>query len=268
MSWFNIIKDDEDFDQLTEEQVEELTELFNTIVERVRQREREEMFGPEPEPFIANERLARIMATYLVRLRMEVEEIRSKNLGLETHMFSYYYPELTFRALETIDDLLDELQAANLLEEFQESHDGIIPDVHALMNEIINTVADTDLGAGYIYYDPQELYDSLMRKSSWFDTIKGIDTATRSAELWVLNEEAIYNMAMGFITNSIRGTNTSLEEAIQELAQYLSEIMPTSQGFMDELVDMQPSDGLSDVDWEEVARNFTEEIKEEMEAYR
>ena len=97
---------------------------------------------------------------------------------------------------------------------------------------------------------------------------KGIETATRSAELWALNEEAIYNMAMGFITNSIRGTNTSLEEAIQELAQYLSEIMPNSQGFMDELVDMQPSDGLSDVDWEEVARNFTEEIKEEMEAYR
>ena len=97
---------------------------------------------------------------------------------------------------------------------------------------------------------------------------KGIETATRSAELWALNEEAIYNMAMGFITNSIRGTNTSLEEAIQELAQYLSEIMPNSQGFMDELVDMQPSDGLSDVDWEEVARNFTEEIKEEMEVYR
>ena len=44
--------------------------------------------------------------------------------------------------------------------------------------------------------------------------------------------------------------------------------MPNSQGFMDELVDMQPSDGLSDVDWEEVARNFTEEIKEEMEVYR
>ena len=97
---------------------------------------------------------------------------------------------------------------------------------------------------------------------------KGIETATRSAEIWALNEEAIYNMAMGFITNSIRGTNTTLEEAIQELAQYLSEIMPNSQGFMNELVDMQPSDGLSDVDWEEVARNFTEEIKEEMEAYR
>ena len=97
---------------------------------------------------------------------------------------------------------------------------------------------------------------------------KGIDTATRSAELWALNEESIYNMAMGFITNSIRGTNTSLEEAIQELAQYLSEIMPENQGFMNDLVDGKPSDGLSDVDWEEVARNFTEEIKEEMEAYR
>ena len=270
MRWFDIIKDDEDFDGLTEEQIEEITALFNEIVERVQREERERLYGPDPEPFIANEQLARIMATYLVRLRMMNEEIQSKDVGLETHMFSFYYPELTFEALEMIDDLLDELQAANLLDEFNSSSAGIIPDVHYLINEIINSVADdvTDFGLGYIYYRPDEEPDEEVNKSSWFNTIKGIETATRSAELWALNEESIYNMAMGFITNSIRGTNTSLEEAIQELAQYLSEIMPNSQGFMNELVDMQPSDGLSDVDWEEVARNFTEEIKEEMEAYR
>ena len=264
MPWFNIIKDDED--ELSEEAKAALPELFKEILARVKRRQREREYGPDPEPFIANSRLARIVATYLVRLQMVNEEIQSKDLGLETHMFSYYYPELTFEALEIIDDLLDELQAANLLDEFNDSYAGRIPDVHTLMNEIINTVASdvTEFGAGYIYYKP----DEEVNKSSWFNTIKGMETATRSAEIWALNEEAIYNMAMGFITNSIRGTNTSLEEAIQELAQYLSEIMPENQGFMDELVDMKPSDGLSYVDWEEVARNFTEEIKEEMEAYR
>tara|TARA_R100000008_G_scaffold86596_1_gene80371 strand:- start:621 stop:1154 length:534 start_codon:yes stop_codon:yes gene_type:complete len=160
-----LLKDDDD--KLPEEAKAALPELFKQIMERVKRRQREREYGPDPEPFIANSRLARIVATYLVRLEMINEEIQSKDLGLETHMFSYYYPELTFEALEIIDDLLDELQAANLLDEFNDSYDGRIPDVHTLMNEIINTVADTEVGAGYIYYKPNEE----VNKSSWFNNI-------------------------------------------------------------------------------------------------
>lgn len=153
-------------------------------------------------------------------------------------------------ALQDEDTLMGKIGIFSMLEE--SINDETYIDTHIIDN--LDVKIKTML-SNYEYRDTQRLK-------------KGIETATRSAEIWALNEEAIYNMAMGFITNSIRGTNTTLEEAIQELAQYLSEIMPNSQGFMNELVDMQPSDGLSDVDWEEVARNFTEEIKEEMEAYR
>ena len=153
-------------------------------------------------------------------------------------------------ALQDEDTLMGKIGIFSMLEESINGETYI--DTHIIDN--LDVKIKTML-SNYEYRDTQRLK-------------KGIETATRSAEIWALNEEAIYNMAMGFITNSIRGTNTTLEEAIQELAQYLSEIMPNSQGFMNELVDMQPSDGLSDVDWEEVARNFTEEIKEEMEAYR
>ena len=153
-------------------------------------------------------------------------------------------------ALQDEDTLMGKIGIFSMLEESINGETYI--DTHIIDN--LDVKIKTML-SNYEYRDTQRLK-------------KGIEPATRSAEIWALNEEAIYNMAMGFITNSIRGTNTTLEEAIQELAQYLSEIMPNSQGFMNELVDMQPSDGLSDVDWEEVARNFTEEIKEEMEAYR
>jgi hypothetical protein len=259
MSWFDIIKDDEDFDGLTEEQIEEITAIFNEIVERVQREERERLYGPDPEPFIENERLARIMATYLVRLRMINEEIQSKDLGLETQMFSFYYPELTFEALEMIDDLLDELQAANLLDEFNSSYDGIIPDVHYLVNEIINTVAeDVARGSGYGY----------INKSSWFNTIKGVETATLTAKRWAQKDVDLYNHAIEFIENEIRGTYNTVESVKESLAQELSERMAGILGFMTELTEMQPSDGLVDVNWREVADLFSEEISEVMEAYR
>jgi hypothetical protein len=258
MRWFDIIKDDDD-GELTEEQIAEVTALFNEIMERIEREERGEFYIPDAEPFIENERLARIMAKYLVGLRIIDEEIQSKDIGLETHMFSFYYPELTFEALEMIDDLLDELQAANLLDEYNNSYDGIIPDVHALVNKIINTVAgDVARGSGYGY----------INKSSWFNTIKGVETATRSAELWLQKDEDLYMDAVKFIEHEIRGTYNTIKSVKESLAQELSERMAEIDGFMIELTEMQPYDGLVDIDWIKIADLFSEEISEAMEAYR
>ena len=59
---------------------------------------------------------------------------------------------------------------------------------------------------------------------------KGTATATRSAQLWSLND---YDL----------------------------------DGFMEELVEGTPSDGISDVDWEDVAHGFNEEIKQMLEDF-
>jgi hypothetical protein len=103
---------------------------------------------------------------------------------------------------------------------------------------------------------------------AWFNIIKDIETATRSAELWAQNDEELYNDAIEFIEDEIRGTYNTTETVTESLAQFLSERMALNDGFMSELTEMQPSDGLVDVDWREVADLFSEEISEAMEAYR
>ncbi|HAI16625.1 MAG TPA: hypothetical protein DCM10_00500 [Xanthomarina gelatinilytica] len=96
---------------------------------------------------------------------------------------------------------------------------------------------------------------------------KGTATATRSAQLWSLNDYDFYNRINNWIKERVF-EDKDYNEIFKELVQHLPEAMAHLDGFMEELVEGTPSDGISDVDWEEVARNFTEEIKEEMEAYR
>ena len=219
----------------------------------------------EPETFIEDERLARIMAKYLVLLRLKNEEIESKGKipGME---FSIYYPELTYDSLTVIDDMIDELKAANLLDTYNASYDGIIPNVHTLVNKIINKVTGTQMGAGYIYDSPKD--DININKSNWFTTIKGVETATLTAKRWAQKDVDLYNHAIEFIENEIRGTYNTIDSVKESLAQELSERMAGILGFMTELTEMQPSDGLVDVNWREVADLFSEEISEVMEAYR
>jgi len=103
---------------------------------------------------------------------------------------------------------------------------------------------------------------------TWFDIIKGVETATHSAELWAQNDEELYSDAIKFIEDEIRGTYNTIETVTESLGQFLSERMAMNDGFMSELTEGNPSDGLVDVDWREVAELFSEDISEAMEAYR
>lgn len=102
----------------------------------------------------------------------------------------------------------------------------------------------------------------------WWTIIKGTETATRSAELWINSDERLYNDIMQFITKLIEGGHTK-KVIIAQLISWLSERMALTEGFMDDLINLEPSDGLSDVDWEEVVAGLDEEIDtlfEELEA--
>ena len=44
--------------------------------------------------------------------------------------------------------------------------------------------------------------------------------------------------------------------------------MATLNGVMEELTEMEPSDGLSDVDWIDVAENFEEDIEEKINDFK
>ena len=103
---------------------------------------------------------------------------------------------------------------------------------------------------------------------AWFNIIKGIETTTHSAELWAQNDKELYNDAIKFIEDEIRGTYNTTENITESLAQFLSERMASNDGFMSDLTEGNSSDGLVDVDWREVAELFSEDISEAMEAYR
>lgn len=102
--------------------------------------------------------------------------------------------------------------------------------------------------------------------------VKDSATATRSAELWAMNDYDLYfdirNIAE---TSAVEGMNT--EEILNELADYLPERMAHLPGFMEELlspvdIDDTIGDSISDVDWYEVATNFEDEVRELVEMHR
>ncbi len=53
----------------------------------------------------------------------------------------------------------------------------------------------------------------------------------------------------------------------KDLVRHLPEAMAHLDGFMEELVEGTPSDGISDVDWEDVAHGFSEEIMQMLEDF-
>lgn len=105
---------------------------------------------------------------------------------------------------------------------------------------------------------------------SWKDTIrKSIATATRSAELWIMNEEPIYREVLAKIESLVKSGHDK-EETLDQLANWLPSIMIHMEGFMEELEreDYDGSvDSLNDVDWEEVAANYEEDIDTILEDY-
>tara|TARA_B100001939_G_scaffold159657_1_gene137881 strand:- start:2544 stop:2867 length:324 start_codon:yes stop_codon:yes gene_type:complete len=105
---------------------------------------------------------------------------------------------------------------------------------------------------------------------SWKNQLKkSIKTATRSAELWVMNEEPIYREVLAKITSLVKSGHDK-EEILDQLANWLPNIMIHMEGFMEELEteDWDGSiDSINDVDWEEVARNYDEDIDTIIEDY-
>ena len=102
---------------------------------------------------------------------------------------------------------------------------------------------------------------------SWKDIIrKGQKTATRSAELWSMNDYDFYQNVKGYIKSLVK-SGAKKNKVITKLSLWLPNAMAHMEGFMNELVEMEPSDSISDVDWEEVAMNFEEDIDTIIEDY-
>jgi hypothetical protein len=95
---------------------------------------------------------------------------------------------------------------------------------------------------------------------------KGTATATRSAQLWSLNDYGFYDHINTWIKKRVFEHKDHIE-IFQELVQYLPEAMAHLDGFMEELVEGNPSDSISDVDWEEVAEGYRPEIEQMLEDF-
>ena len=114
---------------------------------------------------------------------------------------------------------------------------------------------------------------------SWFNVLKDTATATRSADLWVMNTVELYFHIVQLIKLKVKGyldwgwtKQDVIDDILNVIAKELPEMMTQSKGFMDELlspvnIDDEKGDGISDVDWLEVAENFKEDIEEAMELY-
>lgn len=102
-------------------------------------------------------------------------------------------------------------------------------------------------------------WECILRKSP-------TETATRSAELWAQNDYDVYQKAVEII-RLLASDYATVEEIKERLVRWLPERMATLEGFMDELIEMEPMDSISDVDWEEVVEMFSDEIEEAVAKY-
>ena len=115
---------------------------------------------------------------------------------------------------------------------------------------------------------------------SWKDILlKDTSTATRSADLWVMNSEENYFPIIQLIKQKVKSYldwGWSKEEVVEDIlnavAKELPEMLSQHKGFMDELLSPvddrdEQGDSISDVDWLEVARNFEEDIEDAMGDY-
>jgi len=115
---------------------------------------------------------------------------------------------------------------------------------------------------------------------SWKNILlKDTRTATRSADLWVMNTEETYFPIIQLIKQKVKGyldwgwsRKEVIEDILNAIAKELPEMMSQHKGFMDELLSPvndrdEIGDSISDVDWLEVAENFKEDIEQAMELY-
>tara|TARA_R100000231_G_scaffold25244_1_gene23133 strand:- start:10036 stop:10359 length:324 start_codon:yes stop_codon:yes gene_type:complete len=105
---------------------------------------------------------------------------------------------------------------------------------------------------------------------SWKKIIrKKIDTATRSAELWIMNDYDAYNQVLAYIKSLVMA-GYGKEELMGRLANWLPNVMIHMEGFMEEL-EMEDYDGstdsINDVDWDAVAENYEDDVDTILEDY-
>lgn len=96
---------------------------------------------------------------------------------------------------------------------------------------------------------------------NWWRIVKDTETATRSAELWLHNDERLNNEVLLLATKWIEENRTKDDVKLM-LARALPNVMAHTEGFMEELTEMKPQDGLHEVDWEEVVEGLDEHIDE------
>jgi hypothetical protein len=115
-------------------------------------------------------------------------------------------------------------------------------------------------------------YDFMSSFEKAWRLVKDMATATRTADLWSMNDETLYFKVRDIITKEVKFYYDSdeteeevKENIIEELAARLPEMMANMPGFMDDLlspvnIDDEMGDSISDVDWREVAENYSEDI--------
>mgnify|MGYP003143176969 FL=1 len=107
---------------------------------------------------------------------------------------------------------------------------------------------------------------------------KSIATATRSAVLWSNNEYNMYKYMTVWIKENARRLMRDVdadgpqvmevkEQMMNDVAQKLSEVMANMDGFMEELTQREPMDSLSEVDWDEVAEMYEDEVDEAIDFF-
>ena len=106
-----------------------------------------------------------------------------------------------------------------------------------------------------------------------------ISSATRDADLWVMNTEETYFHIMQVINQQVKAhlnwgwdREEVKSEILAKISIELPELMAHNEGFLSDLATPLDRDdtigaSLSDVDWLEVARNFGEDIDEAMSNY-
>jgi len=101
-------------------------------------------------------------------------------------------------------------------------------------------------------------------KDTFTKLMKGMETATRSAELHAMNDFDLYQSILGYIKSLVNAGNDKTE-VLSMLSQWLPNIMVHNSNFMEELQGYGEIDAISDVEWANVAENFSDYIDDFVE---
>ena len=94
--------------------------------------------------------------------------------------------------------------------------------------------------------------------------MKGMETATRSAELWIANDYDLNQMALGYIKSLVQSGHDKIK-IMSKLSAWLPNMMVHHSGFMDELEGYGEIDAISDVEWANVAETFADHVDDLVE---